>query len=227
MIFTKAAGHRRGSASARSRPPVSRRTLWGRARARRVLAALLAGVAVWLGLSAATADPAGPSAQVVVAASDVAIGSTLTRDDVEIATLPESAVSPLASSTPGDWIAQRIVVPLRAGDVLTPTHVSLPALARGQPPGQVIAHLPLSSPALARAAAPGTRVDVLSVADGSVLASDVVILDNGGAAGAEDREGPGVFVVLDPVEAAAITAQGGATSAAAITGSAVTIVLRP
>lgn len=182
---------------------------------------------MWLGLSAATADPAGPGAQVVIAASDTAIGSIVTRDDLHVATWPESAAPAAASGVPGDWIGKRLVVPLREGDVLTPTHVSLPALARGQPRGQVITHLPLSSQALARAATPGTRVDVLSVADGAVLASDVVVLDNGEAVSAEDREGPGVFVVVDPAEAAAIAAQGGLTSAVAIGGSPVTIVLRP
>ncbi|MGB5951168.1 MAG: SAF domain-containing protein, partial [Ornithinimicrobium sp.] len=194
---------------------------------RRVFAALLVGAAVWLALSAATADPAGQLAQVVVAADDVAIGTTLSRDDVELVSLPESAVSTRASSAPADWVGKRIVVPLRRGDIVTSTHVSLAAMAQGQPPGHVVVHLPLGSPALARAAAPGTRVDVMSTLDGVVLADDVVVLDNGRGAGADEREGPGVFVVVDHAEAAAITSHGAQTSAATLAGTAITVALRP
>ncbi|CAN5620765.1 hypothetical protein BH23ACT6_BH23ACT6_17550 [soil metagenome] len=232
MILAKNTGRRHGSTSTPSqqvtgRKVGSRRTVWGRARARRVLAALLAAAAVWLGLSAATGDPAGPMTQVVVAADDVATGATLTRDDVVTTTLPQSAVPRLASGAIGEWVGKRVVVPLQGGDVLTQTHVSLPALAEGQPQGQVITHVPLSSAALARAAAPGTRVDVLSAIDGAVLASDVVVLDNGRGASADDREGPGVFVVVDSEQAAKITAQGADSPSAVISGAAVTVVLRP
>lgn len=203
---------------------LSRRALWRRAKVQRALAALLAAVAVWLGVSAASADPEGPHTDVVMMQIDARSGHSLQAADLEVLAIPAALAPQGSSGSISDWAGQRLAAPIRAGDVLTDADVSVAALAQGQPPGYVVTHLPLSSPALARVAPAGARVDVLSTADGSVLATDVIVL----AANAvgDDSEGPGLFVAVSPSDAQAIAVASGSGSVGAVAGSGVTIVLR-
>lgn len=205
---------------------VSRAVVWRRSQIRRGLAAVLAAVAVWLGISAASADPQGPTTTVVVADVEAGSGHELSSGDLSVISVP-LALSPLgASGATSDWEGKRLAAPVNVGDVLTPADISVVALADGQPPGYVVTHLPLASEALVRAAPAGTRVDVLSTTDGAVLAADVIVLagtvesDAGG-------EGPGLFVAMSAAEAGAIAVQAGGGAASALAGSGVTVVLRP
>lgn len=204
---------------------VSRRALWRRAKVRRVAAALLAAVGIWLAVSAASADPEGPHSEVVVAQVDARSGHALTDADLDVTTMPVALVPSGASAHVEDWTGTRLAAPIRAGDVLTDADISIAALADGQPPGYVVTHLPLSSAALARAAPAGARVDVLSTVDGSTLASDVVVLATT-EAGDDTGESPGLFVAVSGDEAQAIAVAGGGAAGAALTGSGVTVVLR-
>ncbi|MGB3594902.1 MAG: SAF domain-containing protein [Ornithinimicrobium sp.] len=189
-----------------------------------MVAAILVAVAVWLGVSAASADPEGPRTEVVTMAVDARSGHSLRPDDLASLTVPAALAPRGSSSSVEDWVGQRLAAPIRAGDVLTDADVSIAALAQGQPPGYVVTHLPLSSAALVRAAPAGARVDVLSTEDGSILATDVIVLATDAAT--EDGEGPGLFVAVSPSDAQAIAVASGSGSGAALGGSGVTIVVR-
>lgn len=200
--------------------------MWRRSQIRRGLAALLAAVAVWLGISAASADPQGPMATVVVTDVEAGTGHELSASDLSVISVP-LALSPLgASGATSDWEGKRLAAPVSVGDVLTPADISMVALADGQPPGYVVAHLPLASAALARAAPAGTRVDVLSTTDGTVLAADVIVLART-VESATPGEGPGLFVAISAAEAGAIAVQTGGGAGSVLAGSGVTVVLRP
>ncbi len=201
---------------------MTRRSLWRRAKVQRVLAATLVAVAVWLGVSAASADPEGPRTEVVTMRIDARSGHSLRPGDLDLLTVPAAMAPRGSSSSVEDWVGQRLAAPIRAGDVLTDADVSIAALAQGQPPGYVVTHLPLSSPALARAVPAGARVDVLSTAEGSMLATNVIVLATDDAD--DEGEGPGLFVAVSPSDAQAIAVASG--SGAALAGSGVTIVLR-
>lgn len=189
-----------------------------------MLAALLVAVAVWLGVTAASADPEGPHTEVVTMQIDARSGHVLQSSDLEVLAVP-SALAPQGSSgSVEDWAGQRLATPIRSGDVLTDADVSVAALAQGQPPGYVVTHLPLSSPALARAAPAGARVDVLSTSDGSMLATDVIVLSSN--ASDDDAEGPGLFVAVSPSDAQGIAVASGSGSVATLAGSGVTVVVR-
>ncbi|MGB3829758.1 MAG: SAF domain-containing protein [Ornithinimicrobium sp.] len=203
---------------------VTRRTIWRRAKIQRVIAALLAAGALWVGVSAASADPEGPHTDVVTMAVDAASGHWLQPADLEVRAVPSVLAPHGSSGSIEDWTGQRLAAPIRVGEVLTDADVSVAALAQGQPRGYVVTHLPLSSVALARAAPAGAQVDVLSTADGSMLATDVVVV---AVSAADDSgEGPGLFVAVSPSDAQAIAVASGSGSAAALAGSGVTIVLR-
>jgi len=210
----------------RSGTRVSRAVVWRRSQIRRVLAAVLVAIAVWFGVTAASADPQGPTTDVVVVDSEAGSGHELDSGDLSVVSVPVALAPQGASGSPSTWVGQRLAAPVSAGDVLTPADISVVALATGQPPGYVVTHLPLASEALVRAAPAGTRVDVLSTADGTVLAADVIVLagtfesDAGG-------EGPGLFVAISATDAGPIAVQAGGGTASALAGSGVTVVLRP
>lgn len=208
----------------RSGTRASRAVIWRRSQIRRAVAAALVAVAVWLGLSAASTGPQGVATDVVVADVEAGSGHELTTDDLAIISIPLELVPGGASGSPSTWAGQRLSAPVSVGDVLTPADISVVALADSQPEGYVVAHLPLASESLVRAAPAGTRVDVLSTTDGTVLASDVIVLA-GTFESEAGGEGPGLFVAISAADAGALAVQAG--GGAALGGSGVTVVLRP
>lgn len=179
-------------------------------------AALLAAAAVWAVVTALRPPPPDPGTPVVVAAADLAAASTLGAEDLWTRHVPREALPRGAVLDPGAVVGRTTARSLRRGEVLTDADTSVAALAQGLDPGTVVAHLPLASPALTAAAAPGTRVDVVAVLDGSVVAADVLVL---APAGADE----GLFVAV-PRELAGEVARH--TGTGPVTGG-VTIVLRP
>ncbi len=197
--------------------------MWRRGQFRRLAAAVLAGAAVWVGVSAATSDPLGEQIDVVVTAADVATGHALGASDLQVRTMPADLVPQGAGSTMSDWAGKRVAAPVRAGEVLTDADVSVQALADGQPTGTVVAHIPLPSAALVEAAVAGTRVDIIATSDGSVLATDVLVL----GAERDETEGPGLFVALPRDQAPTVARHSASAVGAGLGGSGVTVVVLP
>lgn len=143
---------------------------------RRILAAALLAAAVYAVTTALAPAPPDPGPVVVVAASDLAVGEELTADTVRTVRMPASLVPTGALSDPASAHGAITTAPLRAGEVLTDLRISPHGPLEGLAPDLVLAHLPLTDPQLSAILRPGTRVDVLATVDGSVLASDILVV---------------------------------------------------
>ena len=125
---------------------------------RRVLAALLAGLAVWAAVAAVTRSP--DTREVLVAARDLPGGSTVTRSDVRTQRLPLDGVPAGAIERPAA-IGRALAGAMRSGEVFTDRRVVDP---RDLGDGRVLAtvEVPAATGDLLR---PGDAVDLLAVDD--------------------------------------------------------------
>ena len=185
--------------------------------ARRVAAGLLVMLAA---ASALRPDPAGTYLDVVVAATDLRPGATVSADDVRLqkrsaATLPDGAVTNL-----DDLVGSTLAGPARRGEILTDARVlgsRLTGLSAG--PDARVVPLNLADAAVLDVIRPGDVVDVLGApaADTAaqprmLAAAAVVVLVSAAAAGhGNDR------VVLVALPAAAATAVAGASLVQTVT----------
>lgn len=185
----------------------SRKEQWQRLRLRRVLAALLAGAAVVIGLTALRPPPE-PTTSVVVAAHDVAAGERLTADDLEVQHWPED-VAPSGQPSAGDLSGRRVLGPVSSGEALTATRLvsrdTTTASAH-----EVTMGLPLVDPALAEVLRPQDRVDVLD-AEGTVVVRAATVLDvlvateeGSGLGSAGPTSAPSVLLAVPRDDAAGI-----------------------
>ena len=154
--------------------PRRRRTR--RARLRRVGAALLAGVAALVTLSALARDRVPPpSAATVVSVRAIAAGSTVSPDDVELIEVP-TRVRPQRAFTSSELVVGQVVSSaVDAGEVLTPTRVVGADLLVGQPADRVAMAVPVLD-VRATGARAGSHVDLYATGSGARAASNVVVL---------------------------------------------------
>ena len=137
-----------------------RRTLLLR---RRLLAALLAGVAVFAGLRA-VAPPAPPSVWVVTAARDLDGGAILAAGDLTRVAYADGT-APDGTTTLDDALGRTLAAPLRRGEAVTDVRLVSPGLLAGYDAGSAdVVALPVRIPdpgvvALLRV---GDRVDLLA-----------------------------------------------------------------
>lgn len=176
-----------------------------------MLAALLAGVAVWAGLSVLRpADP--PTAPVLVTLRAVTGGDTLQAGDVEIRRLPRDALPAEYLDDPAEAVGRPATVPLPAGAVLLPSSVvNRSALAR---PGRSVLPVTLTATA-AGLVRVGDRIDLLAADSDSgavVVASSVrvvAVLDSDADSSPlspSRSTGPVVLVELTPAVQARVAA---------------------
>lgn len=159
-------------------------------RARRPLAALCAGLAALVAVDLARPDEP-PTARVLVAARDLALGTELTEDDVVLDDVP-AALLPAGLGAPPDVLGRRLAVPVPAG---LPVVVELLVDdATTGPPGTVVVPVRFADAGVAAVLRPGMRVDVVAAAlvEGSEpvrLARAAVVLarpGDGGSAAEDD-----------------------------------------
>ena len=148
-------------------------------RHRRPLAALFAGLAVLLALSALHAEPPGRS--VVVTAHDIASGTVLDGNDVRRATLPEAVVPAHSTQRVDDVVGRTVAGPMRRGEVVTDRRVVHADRMSGFPTGTVLATVRLADADALSSLGVGDRVDVVAVdpeggTDTEVVARGVEIL---------------------------------------------------
>lgn len=164
-------------------------------RRRRVLAALLAGVAVLLGVSA-VATPPPATVPVLVAARDLPAGAEVGDDDVVTARFaPGTAPDGLAEAPQGRVLA----APLRRGEPVTEVRLVGEAMTEGRP-DLVALPVRLPDPAAVALLEVGDELDLHAVdpQDGTTeqVASDVAVLAIP-AASPDDGSGvPGRLVVV-------------------------------
>jgi Flp pilus assembly protein CpaB len=148
-------------------------------RHRRLLAALFTGLAVLLALGALRDEPTGRT--VVVAARDLASGTTLVADDVQLARLPESAVPEHSEEQIDSVVGRTVAGPMRRGEVITDRRVVHPDRLSGFPAGTVLATIRLADADTLSSLGVGDRVDVVAVdpdggAEAEVVARDVEVV---------------------------------------------------
>ncbi|KAA8968851.1 MAG: flagellar biosynthesis protein FlgA [Mycobacterium sp.] len=181
------------------------------------------GLVVLAAVAAVRPDPDGARAQVVVAAHDLAPGTPLAADDVQVAsrvaaTVPDGAVADLDLV-----VGSTLAGPARRGEMLTDVRLLGSRLAESTAgPGARIVPVHPADPALADLVRPGDVVDVVAApaqhdtgtnTGPRIVASNAVVV----VVSAKQQAQAGERVVLVAVPAGAATAVAGATLGQAVT----------
>jgi hypothetical protein len=158
------------------RAPRSRRTAYRLRVARRVLAAALVAVAVWTTLEQLRPPPPAPGRAVVLAARDVAAGTTLRADDLTLASLGAGAADVTGLDRLDAAIGRVLDSPLAAGEVLSRTRFRGSDLLTGMPSGQLAVAVPVANAPIVAALAEGDRVTLVGTSDGATVEAVVLSL---------------------------------------------------
>lgn len=165
----------------------SRRASWQRAKLRRLLCALLVGVAAWCAVSASLPTHRPIGEPVVVAARDLAAGQRLSAPDLRLSRWPADLRPQAAFSDLDLAVGRTLTGPMSPGEAVSVSRVRGADLLAGLPADLVLAHIMLSDPALAAMLRAGDRVDATATADGTILGSDLLVLAGAPAAAATDE----------------------------------------
>ena len=184
---------------------------------RRALAALVAAVAVLVGLQAA-APPAPPTTRVWTAARDLPSGSVLAAGDLAEVDYPPSVVPDAAVRDPRTVVGRPLAAPLTRGEPLTTGRVVAAGLLAGYP-GTAAVPLRVTDAATVALLRVGDRVSFVA-ADPEGRGGPVTLVDDVPvvAVPPADRDGVGVgapgrlVVVAVPRERAAEVAGRAATA---------------
>lgn len=132
---------------------------------RRLLAAALAGLAVYFALTALTQSD--DTAVVVVAARSIASGATLSAGDLTTLALPRSAVPEGAVTEAGQAIGQTVISPVPARAALTAS--ALAGSGKLVAPGRMALPVGLSDSAPLGLVRVGDRIDLLGPGDSGAV----------------------------------------------------------
>lgn len=178
---------------------------------RRLLAALLAGVAVTAGVQAATAPPP-PSVGVLTAARDLPAGAVIGSDDLVTVGFAPGSV-PSGAATRG-VVGRTLAAPVRRGEPVTDVRLIGPALTAADPE---LTAVPVRLPDAGMVALleVGDRIDLIATdpqgAGASLVATGVPVLALPPASAEADGSGqPGGLVVVGvaPTEVTGVTDAG-------------------
>jgi Flp pilus assembly protein CpaB len=175
-------------------------------------------MAAWLTLSAALPHPVDVGVPTVVAARDLALGTTLAAGDLRIEPRTTDERPAFAVSDVGSAVGQILSGPVLTGEIVTPARFRGTAQLAGLTPGSVAVSLPVPDLVLLRMVRPADSILVIAAGSGQllaaaarVLASDVpadgVLPGGGGASGH-------LVVAVSPDEARAIAVALGPSGAA-------------
>lgn len=130
---------------------------------RRLLAAVLVAATVAFGLET-LAPPPPPQRQVLVAARDLAAGSTVNAADVTARGYPIAAVPSGALVAPADAVGRTVGGPVRRGEVLVDARLVGRALAGRLGNGRVAAPVRVGDASAVALLRPGDVVDLVAAA---------------------------------------------------------------
>ncbi|MBW3085582.1 hypothetical protein KEM60_01783 [Austwickia sp. TVS 96-490-7B] len=173
----------RASSTARTSPsqlrrrPPGRAAIWRRLVLRRTLAGICLSVACWIALGPLTTDPSSSGTRVVVAGADLPLGHVLTEQDLTMRMLPAGAAPSRAVRDLRAAVGQSLTAAVSQSEVLTEPRITAGAALTGMTPSTRVVHLPLLDTASLHRLGAGHHVDVIAVATGTVVASDVVVVD--------------------------------------------------
>lgn len=190
--------------------------------ARRIVAAALVGLAV---VSAYRTDPSRTEVPVVVTATDVAPGTSLTAADVTVTRVDSSLLADGTLRSVDDAVGRTVAGPVRSGEALTDVRLLGPRLASATlPSGDArIVPIRLADPELAQLLRAGDVVDVVRAApddtspSGVIAESATVVMVSAPSSGVSRRDQL-VLVALRADDASAV--------AAASLSDALTVLLR-
>ena len=161
-------------------PPIlgsrTRRAAWQRTKARRVVSALLAGVAVWLLGAQLVPHPVEVGEAVVVVARALPIGAVLSGSDVRTELRPPSERPDGVLTSVEEAVGRVSAGPLATGEVLTTGRFTGPELLAGLPSGLVAMSVPLLDPGILPAVRPADSVRVLAPGTGATIAAAARVL---------------------------------------------------
>jgi pilus assembly protein CpaB len=182
---------------------------------RRLAAGALALLALVLALAP---GPGSDGVPVVVAAADVAAGSTLRAVDLTVRRWPAGLVPAGALREASAAEGRVLVGAARAGEPLTDARLAGPSAAFGAPAGAAAVPVRLADEGVAALLVPGSSVDVVTVGASTdepvVLAAAAAVL----AVLPPDPSSPGRLVLVAmPAEIAARVAAASLTAQVAIT----------
>ncbi|HKB10628.1 MAG TPA: Flp pilus assembly protein CpaB [Vicinamibacterales bacterium] len=153
--------------------------------------AITAGGALALGTynytqKAPTRTVSIPTKPVVVAAADLDVGATLTRDDIRIIDWPANAVPAGAMSDPKDAIGRGLILPVIQNEPLLPNKLAATDAGGGLPPAippglRAVSVRVNEVIGVAGYVLPGTRVDVVATVSPNGQTTDItskVVLTN-------------------------------------------------
>jgi hypothetical protein len=135
------------------------------------VAAVLVGLAAWLTVGAVIPQPADPGVPTVVAARDLALGSTVSADDLRVERRPEAQRPAGSLADPGAAVGQVVSGPVLAGEIVTPARFRGASQLVGLAPGLVAVSLPVTDPILLTTLRPADTVSVLATGSGQPLAT--------------------------------------------------------
>lgn len=195
---------------------------------RRLVAAVLAGLAVLAVLSALSPEPT-PTSSVVTVARDLPAGTRLTAGDLRLVSLPAAFVPDGTLRSRSAAAGRLLAAPARRGEPLTDVRLLGPRLAKTYGKGRVIAPVRIADAGALALVQVGSRVDVLAAETSAeqvydpartlVRAARVVALparepeEASMLAGVPaDAEGGGVLLLAVPPAAAADLARAAVTA---------------
>ena len=187
---------------------------------RRLLAAVLAGLAVVTGVRAASLPPV-ETAPVLVAAGDLPSGSRLGAEDLRTVQLPVDAVPVGAVPDPAAAQGRTLAAPVRDGEPLTDVRLVAPGLLEGYP-GLVAAPVRVADPGAVRLLAVGDRVDLVAVRPDGGAAS---VVAPAAAVVAVPRQEPDDGLVGGALVVVAVPEDQALALAEAAIGAVLTVVL--
>lgn len=129
---------------------------------RRLVAGLCAALAVIAGLSAVK-PPAPATDGVIVAAHDLASGTTLSADDVEVRRLPSEVAASGAYDDIDALVGESLSGPMRRGETITDMRLIGADLLAGYPADSTLATVRIADPQSLWGVAVGTYVDIVGV----------------------------------------------------------------
>lgn len=148
-------------------------------RLRRTLA-VAGAVLLALAVARQAAPPSPPTDPVVVAARDLAAGTTLEAGDLREVRLPAGRAPDDTAASAEELVGRQVVVDVPARLVVVEEHLDGHRFAVDPPDGTVLVPLRLADPGLAALLRPGDRVDVVAPGpDGParVLARAALVVD--------------------------------------------------
>lgn len=176
-----------------------RRALWRRAQARRVIAALLLGAAVWAGITAfAPSEP--EREQTVTLTRDLPAGHRLAADDLtSVPVEPRHAPASRLTDSAGA-VGQVLAHSMERGEVLTAARLRPARELTGLSLDERALHVPVSDRGSLALVRPGDRVDVVSAATGELVGAGLLVLSIDAASEEGDSDAAGLVLAVPPVD---------------------------